>query len=163
MSNSGNANKKEGSLSGSGARFSHTPDRHYLHPNSHKRPRSPADFKREPSPLELGDSVNLQIASSSAIIDKACVMDISTANVTNVDEYIQLFLTEYCVIDRAAFEDVSEPSVKIVVVEEDEDQEKARVGTLRSAPMPIPEIENDSAESDFQAKKKLRLRIALMT
>lgn len=162
MSSSGNA-KKEGSLGNSGARFSHTPDRHYLHPNSHKRPRSPADFKREPSPLELGNSVNLQIASSSAIIDKACVMDISTSNVTNVDEYIQLFLTEYCVIDRAAFEDVSEPSVKILVVEEDEDEEKARVGTKRTAPMPVQEIEENAAESDFQAKKKLRLRIALKT
>lgn len=161
MSSSGNA-KKEGSLGG-GARFSHTPDRHYLHPNSHKRRRSPADFNRSPSPFELGDSVNLQIASSSAIIDKACVMDISSSDMKNIDEYIQLFLTEYCVIDRAAFEDVSEPTVKIVVVEEDENQEKVRVGMMRTAPKPIEEITEIPAESDSQAKKKLRLRIALMT
>lgn len=160
MSSSGNNITKEGSL-GSGSRFSHTPDRHYLHPNVTKRRRSPADFAREPSPFELGDSVNLQIASSSAIIDKACVMDISTSDVKNIDEYIQLFLTEYCVIDRACFEDVSEPDVKIVVIEEDEDEERARIGNVRAAIKPIEEVQEISADDENQDKKKLRLRTAL--
>jgi hypothetical protein len=163
MSSSGNNTVKEGSL-GSGTRFSHTPDRHYLHPNANKRRRSPADFKRSPSPFELGDSVNLQIASSSAIIDKACVMDISTSDVKNVDEYINLFLTEYCVIDRACFEDVSEPNVRIVVVEEDEDEEKARIGNVRAAIKPIEEeVQQISENDENQDKKKLRLMITLMT
>ena len=34
-------------------------------------------FKREKSPFEVGDRKELQVASSNAIIDKACVMDIS--------------------------------------------------------------------------------------
>lgn len=147
---------------GSGMRFHRTPDRHHLHPNPTKC-RTPADFKREVSPFELGESVNLQIASSSAIIDKASIMDISSSDVRNVDEYIQLFLTEYCVIDRACYEDVSEPSVKIVVIEEDEEEEELRTGrpVLRApAPMTIPEpVENE--ESDSQDKKKLRLTLAL--
>ena len=153
---------------GSGMRFSRTPDRHHLHPNPTKC-RTPADFKREPSPFELGDSVNLQIASSSAIIDRACVMDISKSDVRNVDEYIQLFLTEYCVIDRACYEDVSEPSVRIMVIEEDEEEEALRTGTVLKAkpmiiPMPVPEPEPETVEieeSDSQDKKKLRLTLAL--
>lgn len=146
---------------GSGMRFSRTPDRHHLHANP-KKCRTPADFKREPSPFELGESVNLQVASSSAIIDKACVMDISSSDVRNVDEYIQLFLTEYCVIDRACYEDVSEPSVRIMVIEEDEEEEALRTGTVLKAPEPIPEqpvVEIE--ESDSQDKKKLRLTLAL--
>jgi hypothetical protein len=142
-------------------RFSRTPDRHHLHPNP-PRCRTPADFKREPSPFELGDSVNLQIASSSAIIDRACVMDISNADVRNVDEFIQLFLTEYCVIDRACYEDVSEPSVKIMVIEEDEEQEEKRTGrAVFKAPQPIPEEPVVIEENDSQDKKKLRLTPAL--
>lgn len=150
-------------------RFSHTPDRHHLHPNPTKC-RTPADFKREPSPFELGESVNLQVASSSAIIDKACVIDISNSDVRNVDEFIQLFLTEYCVIDRACYEDVSEPSVRIMVIEEDEEEEAKRTGTVLKAPMPvaIPEPEPEptpvtaaAEESDSQDKKKLRLTPAL--
>jgi hypothetical protein len=151
-----------------GMRFSHTPDRHHLHPNPPKC-RTPADFNREPSPFELGDSINLQVASSSAIIDKACVMDISKSDARNVDEFIQLFLTEYCVIDRACYEDVSEPSVRIMVIEEDEDEEAARTGTMMKAPMPMPEPEPEPEpeptveieESDSQDKKKLRLTLAL--
>lgn len=141
---------------GSGARFSRTPERHNLHPNQVKC-RTPADFKREPSPFELGDSVNLQVASSSAIIDKASVMDISNSDVRNIDEYIQLFLTEYCVIDRACYEDVSEPNVRIMVIEEDEEEETKRTGAIFKAPKPMPETD----ESDSQDKKKLRLSIAL--
>lgn len=155
---------REGSSPMGGMRFSRTPDRHHLHANPPKC-RTPADFKREPSPFELGDSVNLQVASSSAIIDKACVMDISSSDVRNVDEYIQLFLTEYCVIDRACYEDVSEPTVKIVVIEEDEEEEALRTGTVLKAPEPIPEPEPEpvveSEEIDSQDKKKLRLTLAL--
>lgn len=139
-------------------RFSRTPERHYLDPNA-ARPRTPADFKREPSPFELGDSVDLNIASQNAIIDKALVMDISGGNCRNVDEYIQLFMTEYCVIDRACFEDVSSPDVKIVIVEEDEEQEKKRTGFMYKAPEPIKEEEE---ESQFEAKKKLRLMLLLL-
>lgn len=146
-----------------GMNFSRTPDRHHLHPNPTKC-RTPADFKREPSPFELGESVNLQVASSSAIIDKACVMDISSSDVRNIDEYIQLFLTEYCVIDRACYEDVSEPSVRIMVIEEDEDEEAIRTGTKLNAPKPLPEPEpvpDVIEKSDSQDKKKLRLTLAL--
>lgn len=152
----------------SGMRFSRTPDRHHLHPNQPKC-RTPADFKREPSPFELGDSVNLQIASSSAIIDKASIMDISCSDVRNVDEYIQLFLTEYCVIDRACYEDVSEPSVRIMIIEEDEEEETKRTGRTFAAPQPLPEettpVEEPTPveieESESQDKKKLRLTLAL--
>lgn len=147
-----------------GMNFARSPDRHHLHPNPPKC-RTPADFKREPSPFELGESVNLQVASSSAIIDRACVMDISkiaSSDVRNVDEYIQLFLTEYCVIDRACYEDVSEPSVRIMVIEEDEDEEALRTGRpVFKAPEPIPEPEPvEITESDSQDKKKLRLTLA---
>ncbi|KAG5675501.1 hypothetical protein PVAND_005397 [Polypedilum vanderplanki] len=133
-------------------RFTHTPDRHYLHPK-HERPITPEYFKREKSPFELGDCVDLQVFSSNAIIDKASVMDISNVDVKNVDEYIQLFLTEYCVIDRAGIEDVSEPSVKILVVEEDEATEKKRTGMQIKAPKPIiePIVEEKPAE---QQKEK---------
>lgn len=145
---------------GSGMRFKRTPDRHHLHPNPPKC-RTPADFKREPSPFELGESVNLQVASSSAIIDKACVMDISSGDVSNVDDFIQLFLTEYCVIDRACYEDVSEPSVRIVVIEEDEEEEAIRTGTVLKAPQPLPEETAAAENADSQDKKKLRLTSAL--
>lgn len=148
---------------GSGMRFSRTPDRHHLHPNPPKC-RTPADFNREPSPFELGDSVNLQIASSSAIIDKASVMDISSSDVRNVDEYIQLFLTEYCVIDRACYEDVSEPSVRIMVIEEDDEENALRTGTVLLPPMPLPEEPPAPVvfeESESQDKKKRRLSPAL--
>lgn len=161
----------------SAVRFSRTPERHHLFPQ-HARPISPEHFKREKSPFELGDSVNLQVFSSNAIIDKASVMDISNVEVKDVDEYIQLFLTEYCVIDRAGIEDISEPCVKIMVVEEDEDAESKRTGRKFEAPKPMPieevpeplvvvaaaatetpseDLQNESAEDDSQAKKKLRL------
>lgn len=159
-------------------RFSRTPE-HHLFPQ-HARPISPEHFKREKSPFELGDSVNLQVYSSNAIIDKASVMDISNVEVKDVDEYIQLFLTEYCVIDRAGIEDISEPCVKIMVIEEDEDAESKRTGRKFEAPKPLPieeepvvveaaaaddveeqapveDLQIESAEDDSQAKKKLRL------
>lgn len=144
------------------ARFSRTPDRYHLHPQLSPKCRSPADFKREPSPFELGDSVDLNVASQYAIIDKAAIMDISGGICRNVDEYIQLFMTEYCVIDRACFEDVSTPNVKIVVVEEDDDQEKARTGVSYAAPKPLPILEEDESKVDSEDKKKLRLRFLLI-
>lgn len=107
-------------------------------------------------------------------------MDISNVEVKNVDEYIQLFLTEYCVIDRAGIEDVSEPAVKILVIEEDEDAQAKRTGRKFEAPKPMvieeePPVEVtepepdvvveavpsedlaiESPEDDSQDKKKLR-------
>lgn len=153
-----------------GMSFSRTPERHHLFPQL-ERPISPEHFKREKSPFELGDSVNLQVYSSNAIIDKASVMDISNVEVKNVDEYIQLFLTEYCVIDRAGIEDISEPCVKIMVIEEDEEAETKRTGRKFEAPKPMPieeepvtaveepvaeNLEIESAEDGSQDKKKLR-------
>lgn len=78
-------------------------------------------FKREKSPFEVGDRKELQVASSHAIIDKACVMDISGGSAVvagKVDEYINLLFTDYCSLDKASCADISE--VKIVIVEEDE-------------------------------------------
>lgn len=156
------SSREKSSPLGSGMKFKRTPERHYLHPHPQKC-RTPADFKREPSPFELGESVNLQIASSSAIIDKASVMDISRSDARNVDEFIQLFLTEYCVIDRACYEDVSEPSVRILVIEEDDEEEALRTGTVLTAPQPLSEEQTSVVveESNFQEKKKLRLTLAL--
>jgi hypothetical protein len=150
----------------SNVKFARTPERHFLHPKV-DRPLSPEYFKREKSPFELGESVDLQVFSSNAIIDKACVMDISNVDVKNVDEYIQLFLTEYCVIDRAGIEDISEPTVKIVVVEEDEDEENKRTGRVFEAPKPLPEepVPQETVETendDSQDKKKLRLTLKVM-
>lgn len=79
-------------------------------------------LKREKSPFEVGDKKELQVASSHAIIDKACVMDISggAANVAGkVDEYINLLFTDYCSLDKASCADISE--VKIVIIEEEEE------------------------------------------
>ncbi|CRL00790.1 CLUMA_CG014043, isoform B [Clunio marinus] len=78
-------------------------------------------FKREKSPFEVGDKKELQVASSHAIIDKACVMDISggAAGVAGkMDEYINLLFTDYCSLDKASCADISE--VKIVIIEEEE-------------------------------------------
>lgn len=78
-------------------------------------------FKREKSPFEVGDRKELQVASSHAIIDKACVMDISGGACSlagKMDEYISLLFTDYCSLDKASCEDISE--VKIVIIEEEE-------------------------------------------
>lgn len=78
-------------------------------------------FKREKSPFEVGDKKEMQVASSNAIIDKACVMDISggAAKVAaKVDEYINLLFTDYCALDQASCGDISK-EIKIVVIEED--------------------------------------------
>lgn len=78
-------------------------------------------FKREKSPFEVGDRKELQVASSHAIIDKACVMDISGGACSvagKMDEYISLLFTDYCSLDKASCEDISE--VKIVIIEEED-------------------------------------------
>lgn len=78
-------------------------------------------LKREKSPFEVGDKKELQVASSHAIIDKACVMDISGGAAIvagKVDEYINLLFTDYCSLDKASCADISE--VKIVIIEEEE-------------------------------------------
>ena len=78
-------------------------------------------FKREKSPFEVGDRKELQVASSHAIIDKASVMDISGGACSvagKMDEYISLLFTDYCSLDKASCEDISE--VKIIIIEEEE-------------------------------------------
>lgn len=82
-------------------------------------PRDFTSAAREKSPFEIGDKPDKQVASSKAIIDKAAIMDIS-GGVTNVDEYINLFFTDFCALDKASCADISE--VKIVIVEEDEEE-----------------------------------------
>lgn len=80
-------------------------------------------FKREKSPFEVGDKKDLQVASSNAIIDKACVMDISGGGAkvaAQVDEYINLLFTDYCALDQASCGDISR-EIKIVVIEEEGD------------------------------------------
>lgn len=110
--------------------------------------RSPSDFKREKSPFELGDNKrSFQVSSAKAIIDKALVMDIS-GGVTNIDEYIQLFFNEYCIIDQATCSDVSPHGVKIIVIEEDDDHKQ---------PMSIKPMELDEPVD----KKKRRLKLKM--
>jgi hypothetical protein len=113
-----------------------------------RRSLSP-EYKREKSPFELGEKRNLQCASAKAIIDKALVMDI-TGGVTNVDEYISLFFTDSCVIDRAVLSDVSSPNVKIIVVDEDDEEAMAQAAEMMAA---------KAASEGPQDEKKLRLKI----
>lgn len=84
-------------------------------------PRDFTSTQREKSPFEIGEKPDVQVASSKAIIDKAAIMDIS-GGMTNVDEYINLFFTDFCALDKASCADISE--VKIVIVEEDEEEAK---------------------------------------
>jgi hypothetical protein len=118
-----------------------------------KRSLSPT-FKREKSPFELGEKRNLQCASAKAIIDKALIMDI-TGGVTNVDEYISLFFTDSCVIDRAVLSDVSSPNVKIVIIDEGDDEAMAE-----HLPPNVASAESKEAPQD---EKKLRFKISKMT
>jgi hypothetical protein len=95
-------------------------------PDTLQVPEEPAInrfFKREKSPFEVGDRKELQVASSNAIIDKACVMDISGGGAkvaSKVDEYINLLFTDYCALDQASCGDISK-EIKIVVIEEEGD------------------------------------------
>jgi hypothetical protein len=117
-----------------------------------RRSLSP-EYKREKSPFELGEKRNLQCASAKAIIDKALVMDI-TGGVTNVDEYISLFFTDSCVIDRAVLSDVSSPNVKIIVVDEDDEEAMARAAEMMAA-----KAASEGPQDGSQDEKKLRLKI----
>jgi hypothetical protein len=106
-------------------------------------------LKREKSPFEVGDKKELQVASSHAIIDKACVMDISggAANVAGkVDEYINLFFTDFCSLDQAGCADISE--VKIVIVEEEE--------TEPTVIVPEVSIEEQEAERKLEEERAAR-------
>lgn len=112
-------------------------------------------FKREKSPFEVGDRKELQVASSHAIIDKACVMDISGGAAVvagKVDEYINLLFTDYCSLDKASCADISE--VKIVIVEEDESEPTVIVPELS-----IEEEEAKRKEEERAAKEAEEARI----
>lgn len=107
-------------------------------------------LKREKSPFEVGDRKELQVASSNAIIDKACVMDISggTAIVAGkVDEYINLLFTDFCTLDKASCGDISE--VKIIIVEEEE------VPTVI-----VPEVSIEEQEAERKAEEERQARLA---
>jgi hypothetical protein len=109
-------------------------------------------LKREKSPFEVGDKKELQVASSHAIIDKACVMDISggAAGVAGkVDEYINLLFTDYCSLDKASCADISE--VKIIIVEEDETEATSIVPALS-----VEEEEAKRREEEERAAKEAR-------
>lgn len=102
------------------------------------------DTRREKSPFEIGPKKNIQIASQKAVIDKAAIMDITgvTSRVAkSVDEFIQFYVNDYSIIDKASVLDISPALVKIVIVEEDE-----------------PEEEKPEADSEDLDKKKLRLK-----
>lgn len=106
-------------------------------------------FKREKSPFEVGDKKELQVASSNAIIDKACVMDISggTANVAaKVDEYINLLFTDYCALDQASCVDFSK-EIKIVVIEEENEPESIQPA------LSVEEEEKQRQEAEEAARK----------
>jgi hypothetical protein len=106
-------------------------------------------LKREKSPFEVGDKKELQVASSHAIIDKACVMDISggAASVAGkVDEYINLLFTDFCSLDQASCADISE--VKIVIVEEEETEPVVIV--------PEVDIEAQEAERKLEEARAAR-------
>lgn len=69
---------------------------------------------KEKTPFEIGPNIIQQLQSYTAIIDKACVMDISL-----VEEHPAKFiLSEHSVIDRAAVMDLS--NVEIIYVEDDD-------------------------------------------
>lgn len=111
-------------------------------------PRDFASAAREKSPFEIGDKPDKQVASSKAIIDKAAIMDIS-GGVTNVDEYINLFFTDFCALDKASCADISE--VKIVIVEEDE-EEAAREAEEAAKAAAEAEAQRSEAESPTESE-----------
>lgn len=111
-------------------------------------PRDFTSSTREKSPFEIGDKPDKQVASSKAIIDKAAIMDIS-GGMTNVDEYINLFFTDFCALDKASCADISE--VKIVIVEEDE-EEAAREAEEAARLAADAEIQRAEAESPTESE-----------
>lgn len=107
-------------------------------------------FIREKSPFEVGDRKELQVASSHAIIDKACVMDISGGSALvagKVDEYINLLFTDFCSLDQASCADISE--VKIIIMEEEASEPTVIV--------PEKSIEEQEAERKAELKKQRQL------
>lgn len=114
-----------------------------------EEPRINKYLKRDRSPFEVGDKKELQVASSAAIIDKACVMDISggTASVAGkVDEYINLLFTDYCSLDKASCADISE--VKIVVIEEEPTE------PVEIVPQISAEEEEENRRKEEEERKK---------
>lgn len=108
-------------------------------------------LKREKSPFEVGDKKEMQVASSHAIIDKACVMDISggAASVAGkMDEYINLLFTDYCSLDKASCADISE--IKIVIIEEEETEPTVIV----------PEVSIEEQEAARKEEEEREARIA---
>lgn len=108
-------------------------------------------LKREKSPFEVGDKKELQVASSHAIIDKACVMDISggAAGVAGkVDEYINLLFTDYCSLDKASCADISE--VKIIIIEEEQSEPTVIV----------PEVSIEEQEAQRKEEEEQAARLA---
>lgn len=116
-----------------------------------EEPRINRFLKREKSPFEVGNEKELQVASSNAIIDKACVMDISggAANVAGkMDEYINLLFTDFCSLDKASCADISE--VKIVIIEEEESEPTVIV----------PEVSLEEQEAERKAEEERQARRA---
>lgn len=116
-----------------------------------EEPRINRYLKREKSPFEVGNEKELQVASSHAIIDKACVMDISggAANVAGkMDEYINLLFTDFCSLDKASYADISE--VKIVIIEEEETEPTVIV----------PEVSLEEQEAERKAEEEREARRA---
>lgn len=114
-----------------------TPNIIILDRSSVDRDRLVHDLKRERSPFEIGRRKEIQIASQKAVIDKAAIMDITGGVAKNIDEFIQLYFNDYCIIDKASVLDVSPANVKIVVIDEEEEPAEGE-------------------EDPSQAKKKLR-------
>lgn len=115
-----------------------------------EEPRINRFLKREKSPFEVGDGKELQVASSHAIIDKACVMDISGGAAVvagKVDEYINLLFTDYCSLDKASCADISE--VKIIIVEEESSEPVVIVPELS-----IEEQETQRKEEEERAARE---------
>jgi hypothetical protein len=114
-------------------------------------------LKREKSPFEVGDKKELQVASSHAIIDKACVMDISGGAAVvagKVDEYINLLFTDYCSLDKASCADISE--VKIIIVEEDETEPTVIVPELSIEEEEAKRKEDEKIAAKEAAEAKIR-------
>jgi hypothetical protein len=114
-------------------------------------------LKREKSPFEVGDKKELQVASSHAIIDKACVMDISGGAAVvagKVDEYINLLFTDYCSLDKASCADISE--VKIIIVEEDETEPTVIVPELSVEEEEAKRKEDEKIAAKEAAEAKIR-------
>lgn len=70
--------------------------------------------EKERTPFEIGANIIQQLQSLEAIIDKACIMDISR----EPEHPATFILSEHSVIDRAAVMDLS--NVEIIYVEDDD-------------------------------------------